>query len=133
MKTSYKNCNPEIAVSLQRGDHIECQTFNFNKVILESSVTIIAYEEGSKFPYHSYDDHYAIAEPIPKTETRVIGCVAMVEELLDRGFEPDNNGYFSKRDNSERWTPGLLSQCGKKPNHSYAVNWHSWMLEEVEV
>ena len=122
MKTSYKNCHPEIAASLQRGEHIRCVCNNFPH-------TIIAYVQGYDYPY--IDDtscKYDNAVPI-KTTTYVIDAVSMMKGLVERGYVLDHKGYWSLG-MDDGISPSMWIYCGK-PVIDYI--WEPWMLIDKEV
>ncbi len=129
-KTSYSGCHPVIAESLRRGEHIECRVWDSEDDTLYP-MTVISYREGDVCPYITDDiDGYRKAEPLPKTETRVKQPVALMQALIDAGYEVDVDGHWAK-DDHRSFFPDRWFYCGEKPN----TLWH-WLpewLEEVEI
>ncbi len=124
MKTSYKDCDPEIAEMLKNGEHVRCvSTFT------EKKRTIIAYIAGDTCPYVAKDGTKCTAVSRVPTITKVISPVDVMRGLVDRGFVVYSDGTWIDKAgfcfDVEMW-----QYCGENmPGRFY---WLPWMLEEME-
>jgi len=127
MKTSYSGCNPEIAESLQRGEHIKCISFDGNT---KTEITVCAYDSNVMASYVCTNrQDWDTAEPI-KTATYVIDAVAMMKGLVERGYLHIGNGDWALG-KKEVLSP-VWSQCGEILTGNRR-GWEPWMLEQKEV
>jgi hypothetical protein len=134
LKTDYAGCHPEIAASLKRGEHYRCNLTTL-KGVHAGAGWVVGYCVGRFAPYISHSgSRYATAEPLPKTETRVIGSVEMMQGLTDMGYKPDPNGCFyttGKVHNTDCFPSRAWILCGTTNTNGY--EFEPWMLEEVEI
>ena len=131
MKTSYKNCHPEIAASLQLGEHIECILWDRKDDSRKYEQTVVAYTGGSEdhTNYLTMDGDYWDCAIPHKTETYVIDAVSMVKGLVDRGYEPTMAGEWCK--DGVRFLPRLFTYCDK-PHDLANADLKDWMLIDKE-
>jgi hypothetical protein len=134
LKTSYEGCHPEIAASLKRGEHIKCRVWDSLRETKRSE-EIIAYAFGGAYPYRTYGEGYMYAEPIPKTETRVIGPVEMMKQLVERGYkQTTTTGSWVNNTEQSAFPPTMFTVCDKPPSKGSTIaEQYPWMLEEVEI
>lgn len=136
MKTSYEGCDPKVAESLKKGEHFKCKMM-FGNTLFDGKTIIIAYIKG----YYVTDKRECInianitITPI-ETETRVIGHVAMMQGLIERGYEPNPHGVFrlfhmGDPKDSDFFPIRLWQYCGT-PIES-TLKFEPWMIEEVEI
>lgn len=131
IKTDYTGCHPEIAASLKRGEHIECRHPEDHSL----EFTVTSYCAGLKYRYGGFrnglHDGYSDAEPVPKTKTRVLGPVQLMQALVERGYKVSADGCWSIKRSTCVILPSMWEYCGQTPCSS--CSWEPWMLEEVEL
>jgi len=97
MKTSYINCHPEIAESLQRGEHIRCYIREVAKS--KRYRTIIAYVNGNYIDHNLVKlIHEQCEVTMIKKETYVIDAISMMKGLIERGYQVSEKGNWKLKD-----------------------------------
>ena len=130
LKTDYTGCHPEIAASLKRGEHIMCRHPTNHWI----TFLVYAYSVKDCFKYRSATNGwYQVAEPLPKTETRVVCLTTLVDRLIAYGYSQAPGGLWRSASQNATYPYNIFAMCGKGISEAQKCVYADWMLEEVEI
>jgi len=122
MRTSYNNCHPKIAESLQTGEHIKCRVWD-SETKNYSIHTVIAYRPNDNYRYVTEEcDAFINAEPVKQ---KVKSAKKILEILHKDGYK--FNTYLFFNNNKRIFAFEMFNYCEKEPSKHY-----TWLPEWLE-
>ncbi len=121
----YTGCHPEIEACLRAGKAVWC------KVETGEEELICGYTRtGDRYPFLTDQTRFTMATTIKKKKKvwKVKGCVALMQEFVDRGYKPDEDGIWWVDKENYGYSKNIWTTCGKQADPETS---EKWMLEEV--